>query len=264
MERAAVAENVETYRSRVMNFKSLRDQIDSMMARDPAARSRLEVILAYPCFHALVWHRLAHGAWIRGWRLTARIVSNLGRWLTGIEIHPGAMIGQRLFIDHGLGVVIGETAEVGDDVTIYHDVTLGGVLPSVDSASQVGVKRHPTIKDRVIIGSGAQILGPVTVGEGARIGANAVVTKDVPPEVTVVGNPSRIVVPKDRRSSKEFMAYGTPMGELVDPLLRAIEELRGHVADLNARIAELEAERAGEGSSEGLRRRPTVVSAGKP
>src|SRR5215470_8153931 len=124
-----------------MNFKSLRDEIDSMMARDPAARSRLEVVLAYPGFHAVLWHRMAHGAWARGWHLAGRLLSNIGRFLTGIEIHPGAKIGRRLFIDHGLGIVIGETAEIGDDVTLYHDVTLGGVAPSVDSAAQVGVKR---------------------------------------------------------------------------------------------------------------------------
>jgi len=227
-----------------MNFKSLRDQIDSMMARDPAARSRLEVVLAYPCFHAVVLHRLAHGAWRRGWRLSARVISHLGRFLTGIEIHPGASIGERLFIDHGMGVVIGETAQVGDDVTLYHDVTLGGVLPSVNSSAQIGVKRHPTLGNGVIVGSGAQILGPVTVGEGARIGANAVVTKDVPEGVTVVGNPARMVVPKDKRESREFLAYGTPRGELVDPFLRAIEDLRGSVTALNERVAELEAQLA--------------------
>jgi serine O-acetyltransferase len=220
-----------------MNFKSLREDIDSMMARDPAARSRLEVVLAYPSFHAVLWHRLAHAAWVRNWRLLGRVLSHVGRFLTGIEIHPGAKIGKRLFIDHGMGVVIGETAVIGDDVTIYHDVTLGGVMPSVDSAAQVGVKRHPTLENGVIVGSGAQILGAITVGEGARVGANAVVTKDVPAGVTVVGNPARIVVPKDKR---EFLAYGTPTGELTDPFQRALEELRGHVAGLNDRIAELE------------------------
>lgn len=256
--------DAERYRSRAMNFKSLRDQIDSMMARDPAARSRLEVILAYPSFHALLWHRLAHAAWSRGWRLTGRILSNVGRFLTGIEIHPGAKIGTGLFIDHGLGVVIGETAEVGNDVTLYHDVTLGGVLPSVNSASQIGVKRHPTLKNGVIVGSGAQILGAITIGEGARVGANAVVVKDVPPGVTVVGNPARIVMPKDKRPVTEFAAYGMPAGELIDPFLRAVEDLRGHITALNERVAELEAELAVRTESVPPDERPTIAASGKP
>ena len=247
-----------------MNFKSLRDEIDSMMARDPAARSRLEVLLAYPGFHAVLWHRMAHGAWARGWRLAGRLLSNIGRFLTGIEIHPGAKIGRRLFIDHGLGVVIGETAEIGDDVTLYHDVTLGGVAPSVDSSAQVGVKRHPTLENGVIIGSGAQILGPVIVGEGARVGANAVVTKDVPAGVTVVGNPARMIMPRDKRATREFMAYGTPTGELADPFLRAIEDLRGHVAALNARVAELEAELAARRGAEEAEEQGSAVSTGNP
>ena len=247
-----------------MNFKSLRDEIDSMMARDPAARSRLEVLLAYPGFHAVLWHRMAHGAWARGWRLAGRLLSNIGRFLTGIEIHPGAKIGRRLFIDHGLGVVIGETAEIGDDVTLYHDVTLGGVAPSVDSSAQVGVKRHPTLENGVIIGSGAQILGPVIVGEGARVGANAVVTKDVPAGVTVVGNPARMIMPRDKRATREFMAYGTPTGELADPFLRAIEDLRGHVAALNARVAELEAELAARRRAEEAEEQGSAVSTGNP
>ena len=247
-----------------MNFKSLRDEIDSMMARDPAARSRLEVLLAYPGFHAVLWHRMAHGAWARGWRLAGRLLSNIGRFLTGIEIHPGAKIGRRLFIDHGLGVVIGETAEIGDDVTLYHDVTLGGVAPSVDSSAQVGVKRHPTLENGVIIGSGAQILGPVIVGEGARVGANAVVTKDVPAGVTVVGNPARMIMPRDKRATREFMAYGTPTGELADPFLRAIEDLRGHVAALNARVAELEAELAARRRAEEAEEQGSAISTGNP
>ena len=246
-----------------MNFKSLRDQIDSIMARDPAARSRLEVVLAYPSFHALLWHRLAHGAWRGGWRILGRVLSNVGRFWTGIEIHPGARIGERLFIDHGLGVVIGETAEVGNDVTMYHDVTLGGVLPSVNSASQIGVKRHPTIKDGVIIGSGAQVLGAIVIGQGARIGANAVVTKDVPAGVTVVGNPARIVMPKDKRAPAAFMAYGTPTGEMVDPFLRAIEDLRSNINVLNERVAELEARLAAEQGGGEKEERSTVAASGK-
>ncbi len=247
-----------------MDFKSLREQIDSMMARDPAARSRLEVVLAYPCLHAIVFHALAHGAWRHGWRLLGRILSNLGRFLTGIEIHPGATIGRRLFIDHGMGVVIGETAVVGDDVTLYHDVTLGGVLPAVNSASQVGIKRHPTLGNGVIVGSGAQILGAITVGEGARVGANAVVTKDVPAGVTVVGNPARIVMPKDKRTSKEFLAYGTPTGDVVDPFLRAIEDLRGNVQALNERVAELEAQLAAREADDEAAERASAVSSRQP
>jgi serine O-acetyltransferase len=245
-----------------MIFKSLRDQIDSMMARDPAARSRLEVVLAYPGFHALVWHRLANGAWRRGWRLLGRLLSNLGRLLTGIEIHPGARIGERLFIDHGLGIVIGETAELGDDVTLYQDVTLGGVAPSVDSAAQVGMKRHPTLENGVIVGSGAQILGPITVGEGARVGANAVVTKDVPAGTTVVGNPARPVMAADKAMMREFLAYGTPL-EVVDPFLRAVEELRGHVASLSERIAELEGELASERARSGGESRNALAGGGR-
>src|SRR6202030_1381464 len=160
-----------------MLLKNLREQIDATLARDPAARSRLEVVLCYPGFHALLYHRLAHWLWQRGWLLAGRFVSHLGRVLTGIEIHPGARIGRRLFIDHGMGVVIGETAEVGDDCTLYHGVTLGGTRPSRE---QSGLKRHPTIGNDVIVGSGAQVLGPFRVGDGARIGAASVVLAGVP------------------------------------------------------------------------------------
>jgi len=224
-----------------MFFKDLGKEIDSMMVRDPAARSRLEFVLAYPGFHAIVWHRLSSAAWRRGWRLLGRMLSHLGRFLTGIEIHPGAKIGRRLFIDHGMGVVIGETAEIGDDVTLYHGVTLGGVAPSIDSAAQIGQKRHPTIADRAIVGSGAQVLGPITVGKCARVGANAVVTKDVPENVTVAGIPARIVMRRDATEVEKFMAYGTPTADLPDPIVRAIEDLRNNVAALSGRIEELEA-----------------------
>jgi serine O-acetyltransferase len=225
-------------------FKTLRAEIDSMMARDPAARSRLEVVLTYPGFQAVMFHRLAHAAWRRGLRLTARFIANFARWTTGIEIHPGARIGRRLFIDHGMGLVIGETAEIGDDVTLYHDVTLGGIAPSVNSASQVGKKRHPTIADNVIIGSGAQVLGPITVGECARVGANAVVVGDVAPGTTVVGIPARVVVPKHQQERDRFVAYGMP-GDLPDPVARAIEGLLDQVTALKARLERLEGQRAG-------------------
>ena len=223
-------------------FKNLREEIDSIIARDPAARSRTEVALAYPGFHAVLLHRLANGLWRRDFRLLALFLSNIGRWVSGADIHPGATIGRRFFMDHASGIVIGETAEIGDDVTLYQNVTLGGVAPSVDSAAQVNRKRHPTIRNDVIIGSGAQVLGPIVVGEGARIGANAVVVKDVPAGVTMVGVAARQLPPKECRH--DFMAYGTPTGELADPVARALESLTREVAALNRRVAELEAARA--------------------
>ena len=176
-------------------FKHLSEDIDAIMARDPAARSRREVVLCYPGFHALLFHRTAHAAWRRGWLLVGRFISHLGRMFTAIEIHPGARIGRRFFVDHGVGAVIGETAEIGDDVTIYHGVTLGGI--SLDKG-----KRHPTLENDVVVGSGAQVLGPITVGAGARIGANAVVVKDVPPGVTMVGIPAKQVLPRARRKAR--------------------------------------------------------------
>ena len=225
-----------------MLFKDIRDDIDGMIARDPAARSRLEVALTYPGFHALVFYRGGNWFWRRGWRLLGRIVSHIGRMLTGIDIHPGATIGHRLFIDHGTGLVIGETAELGDDVTLYQGVTLGGVAPSVDSASQVNRKRHPTLRNNVIVGSGAPVLGPITVGDGARVGANAVVVADVPPGVTVVGIPAKVIVP--RTSKQEFQAYGTPAGDVADPVTRAIDGLLDQVSRLKGRIEQLETEAA--------------------
>src|SRR5260370_22175410 len=173
-----------------MLLKDLRDEIDATLARDPAARSRLEVVLCYPGFHALIYYRLAHWLWERRWHLAGRFASHVGRMLTGIEIHPGAKIGKRLFIDHGMGVVVGETAEVGDDCTLYHGVTLGGTRPSRE---QGGQKRHPTIGNDVIVGSGAQVLGPIRVGDGSRTGAAAVLVKEVPDDATMVGNPARHV-----------------------------------------------------------------------
>ena len=166
-------------------FKRIAEEVDATMARDPAARSRLMVILTYPSFYAVIFHRLAHRVYKAGFYTPARMISQLSRFLTGIEINPGARIGRRLFIDHGMGVVIGETAIVGDDVTLYHDVTLGGISPSINSVSQVNVKRHPTLEDGVIVGAGAQILGDIVVGRNARVGANAVVVRDVPSGVAV-------------------------------------------------------------------------------
>ncbi|WP_460021069.1 serine O-acetyltransferase [Magnetospira thiophila] len=220
----------------------LKEDIDSYIARDPAARSRFEVCLTYPGFHAVVTYRVAHVLWRQGWKLTARWLSYMARIVTGIEIHPGATIGRRFFIDHGTGVVIGETSHIGDDVTIYHGVTLGGIAPSVDSQAQVDQKRHPTIQDRVIIGSGAQILGPITIGACARIGANAVVYKDIAPKVTAVGIPARAVMPRDQSRAEEFKAYGTALDDMPDPVARTIDSLRGQVTALMARVEELEKE----------------------
>ena len=165
-------------------FERVREDIQSVFHRDPAARNALEVLTCYPGLHAVWLHRLAHGLWTSGWKWLARLVSNFGRWMTGIEIHPGAKVGRRFFIDHGMGIVIGETAEIGDDVTLYQGVTLGGT-------SWNKGKRHPTLADGVVVGAGAKVLGPITIGEGSAIGANAVVTKDVPAENIAVGIPAK-------------------------------------------------------------------------
>ncbi len=217
-------------------FKTLKEDVESVLARDPAARSKLEVLLCYPGLHALLFHRLAHALWQRGWCLLARLISQFSRFLTGIEIHPGARIGRRFFIDHGMGVVIGETAEVGDDVTLYQGVTLGGV--SLDPG-----KRHPTLEDGVVVGAGAAVLGPIRIGRGARIGSNAVVLKDVPPGATVVGVPARPVGPRPAeeqvRERAVFPAYGTAPGADVDPVLRQIARLERRIAELEKRIQQL-------------------------
>jgi serine O-acetyltransferase len=228
-----------------MNFKHFAEDIDSIIARDPAARSRLEVALTYPGFHAILAHRLAHALWLRDWRVLARIISQAARWVTGIEIHPGAIIGRRLFIDHGMGVVVGETAEIGNDVTMYQDITLGGTSPSVNSAAQVNKKRHPTLCDRVIVGAGAQVLGAITVGAGAKVGANAVVVSDVPAGALVVGIPAKIAAPRGADAG-DFAAYGLPNGVLPDPVARAIEGLVDQVNRLQGRIALLEGELNGK------------------
>jgi len=214
-----------------MVFKRLREELDGTMRRDPAARSRLEVALLYPSVHALFLYRIANALWRRGWKFAGRAISQLARTLTGIEIHPGATIGRRFFIDHGMGVVIGETAEIGDDVMLYHGVTLGGT-------SLKQGKRHPTLEDGVIVGAGAKILGPVTIGANARIGANAVVVKDVPAGATAIGIAARVIPPKQARD--EFVAYGTPTAELPDPVARAIGGLVDQIDRLAARVNELE------------------------
>ena len=181
--------------------------LDSIIKRDPAARSKLIILVAYPGVKAVFFHYIAHKIWNLNFFLIARILSQLCRFLTGIEIHPAAKIGKNLFIDHGMGVVIGETSEIGNNVTIYHGVTLGGISPAENSLDQVNLKRHPTIKDNVIIGSGAQILGPITVNTSARIGANTVILKDVPKYGTMVGNPAKNIN-KDQKIDSIFKPYG--------------------------------------------------------
>ena len=185
----------------------MNDFLQSVIDRDPAAKSKLSVVLTYPGVKAVFFHQIAHFFCVAKFDLFARIISQFSRFLTGIEIHPKAKIGKNLFIDHGMGVVIGETSEIGDNVTIYHMVTLGGISPSIDSSNQRDVKRHPTLKNNVVVGSGAQVLGPVIVGENAKIGANAVILKDVPKNGTMVGNPARNIN-KDNKIDKEFKPYG--------------------------------------------------------
>ena len=217
-------------------FGRLIGYLDAVKARDPAARSRWEILL-YPGVWVLGFHRVGHALYRQRLFLLARIVNHTGRFLTAIDIHPGAQIGQRFFIDHGF-VVIGETAVIGDDVTIYQCVTLGGT----DPANGVPGKRHPTLADGVIIGSGAQVLGPITVGVRARVGANAVVTRDVPPGATMVGIPARSTLVDATAYAKPFMPYGTPCNQKYDPETQKLEILRCEVEKLRARIDELTAE----------------------
>lgn len=198
-----------------------------MFARDPAARSLLEVITCYPGLHALWFHRVAHWLWRHRLRLVARLVSHCGRFVTGIEIHPGAKIGRRFFVDHGMGVVIGETAEIGDDVLVYQGVVLGGT-------SLEKKKRHPTIGNNVVIGAAAVLLGPITVGDGARIGANSVVVKSVPPGATVVGVPGRVV--EDKRAPVIDLEHG----KLPDPMSEAIIAIMSQQGKLEERVKRLE------------------------
>lgn len=212
-------------------LKSWFEDIDSYFARDPAVRSRLEVVLCYPGFHAVAIHRLAHFFWRFGLRLFARMLSNVARVYTGIEIHPAATIGKRLFIDHGMGVIIGETARIGDNVTIYHDVTLGG------TSWQDGI-RHPQIEDDVIIGAGAQVLGPITVGKGARIGANAVVVKSVEAGATMVGVPAHAAHDEAAKAEEGFRAYA--VSEEAEDGFADLKQLYAQLDALRARIEALE------------------------
>jgi serine O-acetyltransferase len=215
-------------------FSHLREDVRSVFERDPAARNAWEVLTCYPGLHAVFLHRLAHCLWNHRLRWLGRFVSHLARFLTGIEIHPGASIGRRFFIDHGMGVVIGETAAIGDDVTLYHGVTLGGT-------SWNKGKRHPTLEDGVVIGAGAMVLGPVTVGANAKVGSNAVVVKNVPAGTTAVGNPARIIDGEEaqRREQKAsqmgFSAYALSANQ-DDPLAKAIHGLLDHAVETDRRI----------------------------
>lgn len=216
-------------------FKRIRSYIHAILERDPAARSAWDVIFSYPGFHALVLHRLAHPLWNARWYWLARWISHWGRFLTGIEIHPGAKIGARVFIDHGMGVVIGETAEIGDDCTIYQGVTLGG------TSLAKGSKRHPTLGKGVIVGASSQVLGGFTVGDGAKIGSSAVVTKPVPAGATAVGNPARIIAADDAAKREEaaarlgFSAYGVTQSD--DPVSQALRGLIDGTASNEQQIA---------------------------
>jgi serine O-acetyltransferase len=212
-----------------MAFMFLRETIRTYRERDPAARSSLEVLLCYPGLHAVMWHRLSHWLWRNHLYLLGRFSSHIARWLTGIEIHPAAKLGRRLVIDHGMGVVIGETAEIGDDCYLYHQVTLGVARTS-------GGKRHPTVGNNVIIGAGAKVLGPIHVGDNARVGANSVVLDNVPNDTSVVGLPAR---PVDRKvpSRPGFDPYGIPCDDSLDPLLRDLDQMHCELAELEARVA---------------------------
>ena len=213
-------------------FRKLRGDIDCILERDPAARSAWEVLTCYPGLHAIYIHKVARWLWLHRLRWLGRLTSQLGRWLTGIEIHPGAKIGCCVFIDHGMGVVIGETAEVGDGCTIYQGVTLGG------TSLYRGEKRHPTLGEDVVVGAGAKVLGGFTVGAGARIGSNAVVVKEVPAGVTVVGIPGRIVEEKSTEKAARFAAYAV-VQEQDDPYAKAIQSLVAHSEELERALAAL-------------------------
>jgi serine O-acetyltransferase len=214
-------------------LRKIRSDIACILERDPAARSAWEILTCYPGLHAIYIHKLARWFWMRGLRWLGRFTSHLGRWLTGIEIHPGAKIGSCVFIDHGMGVVIGETAEVGDGCTIYQGVTLGG------TTLYRGTKRHPTLGAGVVVGAGAKILGGFTVGDGARIGSNAVVVKEVPPGATVVGIPGRIVEGAEAKEAARFAAYAV-VQEQTDPYAKAIQQLVEHSQELERALRALQ------------------------
>lgn len=223
-------------------LEQIQEDIASVFDRDPAARNWFEVLTCYPGLHAILIHRFAHRLWMLRLKWLARMTSHIGRFLTGIEIHPGARIGRRFFIDHGMGVVIGETAEIGDDCTLYHGVTLGGT-------SWQKIKRHPTLCNNVVVGAGAKVLGPIVVNDGAHIGSNAVVVRDVPAGATMVGIPGRIAGSPERdRQRQVFEAYGASPN-MDDPVATAVENLILHVRELEAEIAALKGNGAGLATS---------------
>lgn len=213
-------------------FDNFREDIEAVFQRDPAVRSKLEVVLCYPGFHAVQLHRLAHKLWQMKFFLVARLISQASRFFTGIEIHPGAKIGRGFFIDHGMGVVIGETAEIGNNCTLYHGVTLGGT-------SWAKEKRHPTIGDDVVIGSGAKVLGPFTVGSGSKIGSNSVVVKEVPAQSTVVGIPGKIVQSEDSKADPKHHRPDLEHGHLPDPQAQLISELADQVKALAQQLEDM-------------------------
>jgi len=221
-------------------FKLLKEDINCVFDRDPAAHTVFDVITTYPGFHALMIHRVAHLCWGKGFCWLGRFISHMGRWLTGIEIHPGAKIGRRFFIDHGMGVVIGETAIIGDDCTLYHGVTLGGT-------SWNKGKRHPTLLNGVVVGAGAKVLGPIEIGEGARVGSNSVVVKAVPAGATVVGVPGRVIDRNKSQTTKEreeiaskmgFNAYGAT-ADMPDPVAHAINHMLDHIHAMDKQLEEM-------------------------
>ncbi len=220
-------------------FTHIKEDISCVLDRDPAARNTFEIITTYPGVHAIIMHRFSHALWGRGFKWFARVLSNVARLFTGIEIHPGAVIGRRFFIDHGMGVVIGETAEIGDDCSLYHGVTLGGT-------SWKPGKRHPTLGNNVVVGAGAKILGPITLHDGVRVGSNAVVIKEVPPNATVIGVPGREVVRRDDIQDKRekiankmgFDAYGATQ-DMPDPVANTVNRMLDHIHKMDERMDQM-------------------------
>ncbi len=230
-------------------FDNIRHDISVVMARDPAAKSKIDALISYPGVHALIYYRMGHWAWANGFTTLARFISHVGRFLSGIEIHPGAKIGKGVFFDHGMGIVIGETAEVGDNATLYQGVTLGGT-------SLEGGKRHPTLAEGVIVGAGAKILGPIHVGKNARVGSNAVVVKSVMENATVIGIPAKVVQPPKQKDINDFCAYGLSTDELPDPIARSLEGMFDMICGLKSRVEELEGELAAKEALDKIKKIP--------